>query len=240
MSENGLVSYTWKITRTTMPSPIQLKNPISNGQEKGSFRLPVTREVLVKKNIEYRSISVASKQRIIRLARERGSFADAHPEKLSLRCLNPGCSDLTLNDIPPGSNLYFQWQCDNNENHMWSTSVKNRGRYNCPHCNNESKPDKIRNGKTLISRMLKNTNPHLFKLLIKVKDSCGREIPKDGICVKSNAMGYWKTEACDHPSFWSRIADRVRKLWSREGGPAEKPIPFFVYHQQRSHFPGVL
>jgi hypothetical protein len=26
MSENGLVSYTWKITRTTMPSPIQLKN----------------------------------------------------------------------------------------------------------------------------------------------------------------------------------------------------------------------
>ncbi len=116
--------------------------------------------------MSYELITAASVHRRKALARGKKTFAEKYPTKRATRCLHPGAKTLQLNDILPGSKLYFEWICETNPDHFWPTTANNRSQYGCPHCYEENRSEKVRAGKTNPNNLLMDRFSKHFSQLI--------------------------------------------------------------------------
>lgn len=161
-----------------------------------------------KKPPTIRSIDESSLHRIRARSKGKPTFADCYPDRKALGCLNPGAETLQLNEVLPGSKVYFRWICNKNSAHQWDGTAGNRTRYHCPHCYAEEKSEKIRRGKTNPENLLKDKFPEHFAQLEVVLDSKGRELDKNYLGAKSFEKGIWNI-GCGCGPFVARISDRT-------------------------------
>lgn len=161
-----------------------------------------------KKPPTIRSINEKSLHRIRARSKGKPTFADCYPDRKALGCLNPGAETLQLNEVLPGSKVYFRWICNKNPAHKWNGTPNNRTRYHCPHCYAEEKSEKVRRGKTSRDNLLKDKFPEHFAQLEVVLDSKGNELDKNYLGAKSFAKGIWNI-GCGCGPFVARISDRT-------------------------------
>jgi len=160
--------------------------------------------------MDYKEITPKQLSRIIATAANKTSFTQKHPQFRAIRCLHPGAQSLTLAQVSYGSKHYFEWICDDDPSHRWPQTPNNRGRYGCPHCNNQKRPARLRAIKTRPDKLLKNLFPEHYAQLNKAVDRLGTELDIATLAATSSATGTWDI-GCSHGPFDAKISGRIRR-----------------------------